>query len=49
MVSVPEVGVKYPVMIFRVVDFPAPLAPKNPTTSPSFNLKLMDLTALTSP
>jgi hypothetical protein len=32
--TVPEVGVRYPVITFRVVDFPAPLAPKNPIISP---------------
>ena len=30
----PLVGFKYPDKIFKVVDLPAPLEPKNPTISP---------------
>ncbi len=33
-VTVPEVGVRTPVMIFRIVDFPEPFVPMMPTVSP---------------
>lgn len=32
--ALPDVGGMYPVSIFMVVDFPAPLGPKKPTISP---------------
>jgi hypothetical protein len=31
---VPPVGVRYPVIIFMVVDLPAPFGPRKPRTSP---------------
>ena len=30
----PDVGLSYPMMILTIVDFPAPLPPMSPTTSP---------------
>src|ERR1041385_746440 len=32
--TVPEVGARKPVIIFMVVDLPAPLGPRKPSTSP---------------
>ena len=46
---VPSVGSIKPVIMFIVVDFPAPLGPKKPTTSPSFTVKLMLSTATKFP
>ena len=42
----PLVGVKIPVIIFIVVDFPAPFEPIYPTTSPSSISKFILSTAL---
>ena len=47
--AVPEVEEIYPVSIFIVVDFPAPLGPKNPRISPSSTVKLISFTAILSP
>ena len=35
IVAVPLVGARIPVSIFKVVDFPAPLGPRNPTICPA--------------
>ena len=37
--TVPVVGLRTPVMIFRIVDFPEPLVPMMPTVSPFFTSK----------
>src|SRR5690606_36536362 len=39
MEALPEVGARKPVSIFMVVDLPAPLGPRNPSTSPGATLK----------
>src|SRR5690606_126830 len=36
MLAVPEVGARKPVSIFMVVDLPAPLGPRKPSTSPGW-------------
>ena len=38
-----------PAIMRMVVDFPAPLAPKNPSTSPGETVKLRSSTASLSP
>ena len=43
--AVPEVGARKPVTIFIVVDLPAPLGPRNPSTSPRSTEKLTPSTA----
>ena len=43
--SCPVVGMEHPDMMRIVVDFPAPLGPRNPTTSPSEMEKDNDRTA----
>jgi hypothetical protein len=40
MVTFPSVGFNTPVMIFSIVDFPAPLTPMMPTVSPRQTEKL---------
>jgi hypothetical protein len=45
--ALPLVGWTRPVSIFRVVVLPAPLGPKNPTTSPGSIRKETPSTALT--
>ena len=49
MVTVPLVGGVYPVMIFIVVDFPAPLGPRKPRISPCLTEKDNPVTAGKSP
>jgi hypothetical protein len=44
----PAVGWSTPVNILRVVDFPAPFGPRNPTISPCRTLNDMPFTAATS-
>jgi hypothetical protein len=46
MLMLPESAEKKPVIIFMVVDFPAPLGPKNPTISGLPISKEMSSTAL---
>jgi len=45
----PEVGSRRPQSILIAVDFPAPLAPRNPKISPSFTSNEMWSTAVKSP
>ena len=40
MVTVPSVAERYPVTMFIVVDFPAPLGPRKPRIVPSSTVKL---------
>src|SRR4051812_8110132 len=47
--ALPEVGDKNPVSIFIVVDLPAPLGPRKPSTSPRATEKLMSSTARRGP
>lgn len=47
--AVPEVGDKNPAIIFMVVDLPAPLGPRKPSTSPGLTLKLTRSTAVLTP
>ena len=47
--TVPLVGGIKPVIIFIVVDFPAPLGPRNPSISPCSTEKVKDETAGKSP
>ncbi len=47
--TVPEVGARKPVIIFIVVDLPAPLGPRNPSTSPGATWKEMSSTAVSGP
>src|SRR5947209_6998282 len=49
MIAVPEVGARKPVIIFIVVDLPAPLGPRNPSTSPRGTVNEMSSTALSGP
>ena len=49
MVTVPDVAERQPVIMFMVVDFPAPFGPQNPQTVPSLTEKLILSTALWSP
>ena len=44
--TVPEVGVKSPMIIAMVVVLPAPLPPRRPVTEPTGNVKLMPSTAM---
>ena len=48
-VTSPEVAARVPAMMFMVVDFPAPLGPRNPQMTPSFTEKLTPRTASKSP
>jgi len=45
----PSVADRYPVMMFIVVDFPAPLGPRNPRISPRFTVKFRRSTASRCP
>ena len=45
----PLLGERKPVRIFSVVDLPAPLGPRNPTTSPLEMEKLILFTAWCAP
>src|SRR5438045_4926232 len=47
--AVPLVGARKPVIIFIVVDLPAPLGPRNPSTSPSGTLNDTSSTAVNGP
>jgi hypothetical protein len=47
--TLPPVGVRNPVIIFIVVDLPAPFGPRKPSTSPDCTLKEMSSTATSSP
>jgi hypothetical protein len=47
--AVPEVGGTKPVIIFIVVDLPAPFGPRNPRTSPRGTVKEMSSTAANNP
>src|SRR5690606_31155268 len=47
--AVPDVGGNTPAMTFIVVDLPAPLGPRNPSTSPFSTEKLTLSTATTAP
>src|SRR5919197_2445625 len=49
MVAEPESGSRKPVIIFIVVDFPAPLGPRNPSTSPRITFSETPSTALMLP
>src|SRR5919108_4274941 len=49
MVAEPESGSRNPVIIFIVVDFPAPLGPRNPSTSPRITFSETPSTALILP
>src|SRR6185295_1225499 len=48
-VAVPASGRRKPVIIFIVVDLPAPLGPRKPRTSPLATLRLRSWTATTAP
>jgi hypothetical protein len=48
-VAVPEVARVRPTMIRMVVDFPAPLGPRNPVTRPGAAVKLTSSTAVKAP
>ena len=43
--TLPKLGARLPVSIFIVVDLPAPLGPRNPSTSPWLSVKLTSATA----
>ncbi len=45
----PAVGEMKPAIMRMVVDLPAPLAPRNPSTSPGATLKVKSSTASLSP
>src|ERR1700719_66583 len=47
--AVPAVGARNPVIIFIVVDLPAPFGPRNPNTSPAGTLNDTLSTATTGP
>ena len=47
--AVPLEGVRKPVIIFMVVDLPAPLGPRKPSTSPRSTLKDTSSTAMIGP
>ena len=49
IIASPEVEEMYPVIMFMVVDFPAPLGPRKPRISPSFTSNEILLTAFLSP
>ena len=49
MRAVPEVGARKPARIFMVVDLPAPLGPRKPTTSPGSRAKLTPASAWNGP
>ena len=48
-VAEPEEGARKPVTIFMVVLLPAPLGPRNPSTSPLFTVMLRRSTATMGP
>src|SRR5690242_697325 len=45
----PDVGARYPVIIFIVVDLPAPFGPRKPSTSPFGTIKETSSTAASGP
>src|SRR5437667_12712691 len=45
----PDVGARNPVIIFMVVDLPAPLGPRKPKTSPRSTTRSMPATAVIGP
>src|SRR5437667_4782060 len=47
--ALPDVGVRKPVIIFIVVDLPAPFGPRKPRTSPRATRKLIPSTARSGP
>ena len=47
--AVPDVGARKPVIIFMVVDLPAPLGPRKPSTSPRPTAKETSSTATIGP
>src|SRR6516164_4904119 len=47
--AVPLVGARKPVIIFIVVDLPAPFGPRKPSTSPRGTVKEMSSTAFNGP
>src|ERR1051326_2024225 len=47
--AVPELGARKPVIIFMVVDFPAPLGPRKPSTSPRLTARETSSTARIGP
>src|SRR6266567_2461081 len=49
MIAVPEVGARKPVIIFIVVDLPAPFGPRKPNTSPRGTVNEMSSTAFSGP
>src|SRR5438445_4083583 len=49
IIAVPAVGARKPVIIFIVVDLPAPFGPRNPSTSPRGTVNEMSSTALSGP
>ena len=49
ILTLPLLGAKLPVNIFMVVDLPAPLGPRKPSTWPLLKLKLTLLTASLPP
>src|SRR6516162_9272208 len=48
-IAVPAVGARKPVIIFIVVDLPAPFGPRKPSTSPRATVKEMSSTAFSAP
>src|SRR5271169_3502086 len=48
-IAVPAVGARKPVIIFIVVDLPAPFGPRKPSTSPRGTVKEMSSTAFSGP
>src|ERR1700751_385461 len=49
MIAVPEEGARNPVIIFIVVDLPAPFGPRKPSTSPRGTVKETSSTAISGP
>src|SRR5271165_2277735 len=49
IIAVPAVGARKPVIIFIVVDLPAPFGPRKPSTSPRGTVKEMSSTAFSGP
>ena len=47
--TVPAVGASRPRIMRIVVDFPAPLGPRNPVTTPGFTVKVRSSTAVLWP
>lgn len=47
--TLPEVGASRPVLRRMVVDFPAPLGPRKPVTTPGLTVKVSASTTVLSP